>query len=201
LAKKRKKPFKDRLRNAIWPKMGLRRYVTYLKNKVLRLSASPHAVAAGFASGAAVSIFPFLGFHFFLGFVLAFIVRGNMLAAALGTAVGNPLTFPFIFSATYQLGEKMLGLFAPLTAETVLDVERSSEIVAEGPLGRSLEAVLPAMKNMIVGAVPLSILTFGVFYWLIHTLVRRFQAARRARLARRAPVKDKEHEHMPPPTA
>jgi uncharacterized protein (DUF2062 family) len=195
LAKKRKKPFKDRLRNAIWPKMGLRRYVMYLKNKVLRLSASPHAVAAGFASGATVSIFPFVGFHFLLGFVLAFIVRGNLLAAALGTAVGNPLTFPFIFSATYQLGDKMLGLFAPLTAETVLDVEQSSEIMAEGPLGHSLEAVLPAMKNMIVGAVPLSIITFGIFYWLIYTLVSRFQAARRARLAKR----DTREGHTPPP--
>jgi hypothetical protein len=195
LAKKRKKPFKDRLRNAIWPKMGLRRYVMYLKNKVLRLSASPHAVAAGFASGATVSIYPFVGFHFLLGFVLAFIVRGNLLAAALGTAVGNPLTFPFIFSATYQLGDKMLGLFAPLTAETVLDVEQSSEIMAEGPLGHSLEAVLPAMKNMIVGAVPLSIITFGIFYWLIYTLVSRFQAARRARLAKR----DTREGHTPPP--
>lgn len=195
MAKKRKKPFKDRLRNAIWPKMGLRRYVMYLKNKVLRLSASPHAVAAGFASGATVSIFPFVGFHFLLGFVLAFIVRGNLLAAALGTAVGNPLTFPFIFSATYQLGDKMLGLFAPLTAETVLDVEQSSEIMAEGPLGHSLEAVLPAMKNMIVGAVPLSIITFGIVYWLIYTLVSRFQAARRARLAKR----DTREGHTPPP--
>ncbi|MDP1729877.1 MAG: DUF2062 domain-containing protein [Devosia sp.] len=194
MAKKRKKPFKDRFRNAIWPKMGLRRYVVYLKNKVLRLSASPHAIAAGFASGAAVSIFPFVGFHFLLGFVLAFIVRGNLLAAALGTAVGNPLTFPFIFSATYQLGELMLGILAPIAAETTPDAGQSSEIVAEGPLGRSLEAVLPAVKNMVVGAVPLSIITFTVFYWLLHTIVGRFQAARRARLTRPAPVR----EHTPP---
>ena len=39
----------------------------------------------------------------------AFVVRGNYLAAAIGTAVGNPWTFPFIWAGTYRLGSFMLG--------------------------------------------------------------------------------------------
>ncbi|HEV7418115.1 MAG TPA: DUF2062 domain-containing protein, partial [Tianweitania sediminis] len=74
--------------------MGLKRYGRYLLRRLERMTASPHQVAAGAAAGAAVSMFPLIGFHFIFGFVLAFLTRGSMLAAALGTAVGNPLTFP-----------------------------------------------------------------------------------------------------------
>lgn len=178
---KKKRPLAERIHNAIWPKMGLRRYAKYLKTKVLRLSATPHAVAAGFASGAAVSIFPFIGLHFLLGFVLAFFVRGNMLAAALGTAVGNPLTFPLIFSVTYQLGDTMLGAFGPSRREAALADQQSAEIISEGVFSASLDAVLPALRTMSTGAIPLSLLTFGIFYALVYKLVSGFQETRRQR--------------------
>lgn len=175
----------ERIQNAIWPKMGLWRYAKYLKTKVLRLSATPHAVAAGFASGAAVSIFPFIGLHFLLGFVVAFCVRGNMLAAALGTAVGNPLTFPVIFSVTYRLGDLTLGAFGPNRREAARAEEQSAEIISEGLFSASLDALLPALRTMSVGAIPLSLLTFGLFYLVVYKLVTRFQEARRQRRERR----------------
>ncbi len=177
---KRRQPFAERIRNFVWPRMGLRRYAIYIKNKVLRLSASPHAIAAGFASGAAVSIFPFIGFHFLLGFVLAFCVRGSMLAAALGTAVGNPLTFPIFFSATYQVGNALLG-FAGWSGESSSPGADS----ASGFMASSITALLPLIKAMTVGAVPLSIVAFAACYFPIRSLVRHFQEARRQRLARR----------------
>lgn len=176
------------MRDAIWPRMGIPRYVTYLKTKVLRLSATPHAVAAGVASGAAVSCFPFIGIHFFLGFVLAFFVRGNMLAAAIGTAWGNPITFPFLFAAAYQLGNFILtlvGLRAAPNAEAVID--ESAEVISQGVFGGSLDTILPTIGTMCVGATPISLVAFGVFYWITFTLVQRFQAARaERRLLRRA---------------
>jgi len=182
------KPFKDRVRDAVWPRMGIRRYVMYLKNKVLRLSATPHAVAAGVASGAAVSCFPFVGLHFVLGFVLAFFVRGNMLAAAIGTAWGNPITFPFLFAAAYQSGSFVLsfvGLRAAPDADAVIG--ESAEVISQGVFGGSLDTILPTIGTMCVGATPISLITFGVFYWVTFTLVQRFQTARaERRLLRRA---------------
>lgn len=180
---RRSKPLGDKVRDAVWPRMGFRRYVTYLKTKVLRLSASPYAVAAGVASGAAVSCFPFVGLHFLLGFVLAFFVRGNMLAAAIGTAWGNPITFPFLFSAAYQLGSVLTGLFWPTEAVT----EESTEIISQGVFGGSLDTILPTIATMCVGATPISLVVFGSFYWATYTLVSRFQAARaERRLLKRA---------------
>ncbi|RUT28354.1 DUF2062 domain-containing protein [Arsenicitalea aurantiaca] len=176
--------WQERVRNLVWPRIGLRRYLSYLQKKILRLSASPHAVAAGFASGAAVSMTPFLGFHFFLGFLLAWIVRGNMLAAAIGTVVGNPFTFPLIFAASYQIGSRILGLFEALPSERF--AERQGErLLSDGILSINIDQFLPVLRAMLVGAVPLAIVTFLVLYFSIKPLVTRFRLARQARLARR----------------
>ncbi len=80
----------------------------YVTKRILRLTATPHAVAAGVAAGAFTSFSPFMGLHFLIAFVLAWIIRGNMLASALGTFVGNPLSFPFIWAATYNTGQYLL---------------------------------------------------------------------------------------------
>ena len=40
---------------------------------------------------------------------IAYIVRANIVAAAIGTVAGNPWTFPFIWLWTYWLGRKILG--------------------------------------------------------------------------------------------
>lgn len=184
---KRRKPLKDKLRDAIWPRMGIRRYITYLKTKVLRLSASPHAVAAGVASGAAVSCFPFVGLHFILGFVLAYFVRGNMLAAAIGTAWGNPLTFPIMFTASYQLGQFILNFGSRhATADIEAAIAGSEEVISQGLFSGSLDALLPTIGTMCVGATPIALVTFGVFYWAVFTLVTRVKAQKRERLLRRA---------------
>ena len=61
------------------------------------------------ASGVAVSMFPLIVLHFFLGFALADVTRGNLLAAAFGTAWGNPATFPFSFAGAYAVGDWITG--------------------------------------------------------------------------------------------
>lgn len=100
---------KDRLRAALWPRMGLRRSLRYMKLKLVRLSASPYSVAAGVAVGVAVAWTPFLGVHIIIALAIAFILRANLVAAALGTTFANPLTFPIIWASTWELGHVMLG--------------------------------------------------------------------------------------------
>lgn len=102
--------FARKAREFVWPRMGWGRAVRYLGHRVGRLPATPHAIAAGFASGAAVSMTPLLGLHFLLGFAIAWASRGSMLAAALGTAVGNPWTFPAIWYASYEIGCAVTGM-------------------------------------------------------------------------------------------
>lgn len=177
----------NKMRNTLWPRMGLRRYGTYLRKRLLRLSASPHAIGAGVASGAAVSMFPLVGIHFVLGFVLAFATRGNMIAAAIGTAWGNPITFPFFFAASYRLGDWMLG-GGGVSAGEGQAVAATGEQLSQGLFADGFSSVWPTFKTMLIGSIPLALLVFATFYVVTRMLVSRFRALRQQRLAaRRSP--------------
>ena len=92
------------------PRKGWRRGYLYLGKRVQRLPDSPHRIALGFACGVMASFTPFFGFHFVIAAALAFITRGNILASAIGTFVGNPLTFPFIAGTAMYLGHRITGI-------------------------------------------------------------------------------------------
>ncbi|MGF1660579.1 MAG: DUF2062 domain-containing protein [Rubrimonas sp.] len=171
-----------RLRQMLWPDSGHGRAVRYLWARLKRLPATPHAIGAGFASGAAVSVLPLIGLHFLLGFALAWLARGNMAAAALGTAVGNPLTFPIFFSAANRLGKWMTATpngGADPVAETL--AEREAEMLASGLDPSLLAQLWPTLKVTLIGGLPLAVIAFAVFYVLARGLAAKFQAARRRR--------------------
>lgn len=174
----------NKLRDMVWPTMGLRRYGTYLRKRVMRLSASPHAIAAGVASGAAVSMLPLIGVHFILGFVLAFLTRGNMIAAAIGTAWGNPLTFPFFFAAAYGVGDWLTGGGGVTTPEAD-QLVATGEQLSHGLFASGFEAIWPTFRTMMIGGVPIAMVVYGVFYLVVRAVVTRFRAVRQARMAHR----------------
>ncbi|MCB1460959.1 MAG: DUF2062 domain-containing protein, partial [Nitratireductor sp.] len=101
--------WREKLRIALWPRRNWLRSTQYLAKRVLRLTASPHSVAAGVAAGVFASFTPFLGFHFMIAFAVSYVIAGNLIAAAAGTFFGNPLTFPFIWASTYGLGRFILS--------------------------------------------------------------------------------------------
>lgn len=164
--------------------MGLRRYATYLRKKVLRLSASPHAIGAGVASGAAVSMYPLIGLHFLLGFLVAYVTRGNMIAAAIGTAWGNPITFPFFFALSYGVGDWLRGGNG-VGPEEAGQIGAVGDHLSHGLFSGGLEAIWPAFSTMMIGAVPVSIVVYLVFYFVVRWLVTGFRTARQARMAAR----------------
>lgn len=178
LFKRREKtPLQERVRVALWPRRSWGRSVRYIGKRVLRLSASPHAIAAGFAAGTLVSFTPFVGFHFIMAGFLAYFTGGNILASALGTAVGNPLTFPFMWAASYRVGRLLLGKGDAAPPQIDMSL---------GILAHSRDAIWPVLKPMLVGAVPLGIIAWVIFYFLVRTLVRAFQEGRRRRFAQHA---------------
>ena len=180
LFKRRKEVhFLDRMRTLVWPRMSFSRTIHYIRKRVLRLTATPHAIAAGFAAGVFASFTPFVGFHFVIAFAIAYVIAGNMMAAALGTAIGNPLTFPLIWSSTYELGHIILHAERPGTTAPVLLVRHLIHLDIT-----TLWA--PLIKPMLIGSIPLGLAAALVSYTVIRWLVGEFQARRRARLAARA---------------
>ncbi|SMF18251.1 hypothetical protein SAMN06265365_10371 [Tistlia consotensis] len=167
-------PFHQRLLGLIWPRSGFRRTARYVAHRLARLPGTPHRIAAGFASGAAISFTPLVGFHFLGGALLALVLRGNLLASAIGTAVGNPWTFPFIWAWIYGLGRWILGQAGHM----------------EGlPRGFSITHIFDNFWGiflpMMVGGLPTALVAWFVFYIPVRRLVAGYQAARRRRLARR----------------
>ena len=144
--------------------------------RALRLKATPHAIAAGVAAGVFVAFLPIPGLHLIVAAVAAWLIAGNVVAAALGSALGNPLTFPLIWGATYEIGAVVLRRSEP---ETILPTQ----------LGHSLRHLGFAelwemlLKPMTVGAVPLGLIFAVVFYILTRWGIAAFHERRLQRLA------------------
>ena len=129
---RQKHGFARKLREFCWPSIGVRRAWHYRMHRLARMKVSPHQLAIGFAAGAFASFTPFIGFHFLLAALAAFLVRGNLIASAVGTVVGNPVTFPFIWIASYNVGARMLGLSKKDHIEIATD--KSISLFNDGPM-------------------------------------------------------------------
>lgn len=97
------------LKNLAYPDGGWGRAGSYVWHRLRRLPDTPERVAKGIAAGVMVSFLPIFGFHFLSAAALAWLLRGNILAALLGTFFGNPLTFPLIVVSAMETGSLILG--------------------------------------------------------------------------------------------
>ncbi|WP_050525604.1 DUF2062 domain-containing protein [Pseudorhodobacter aquimaris] len=94
---------------ALWPRGGWNRAAIYMKHRLRRLPDAPHRIARGIFAGIVISFSPLFGLHFAGAAFLAWVMRGNILAALMATFVGNPITFPFIAAFGVELGNYLLG--------------------------------------------------------------------------------------------
>lgn len=93
----------------VLPKRGYTRGWKYIGRRVQRIRDTPEKIALGFACGALASFTPLFGCHFFVAAFLAWVLRANVVAGLFGTIVGNPLSFPFIATASLGLGRVLTG--------------------------------------------------------------------------------------------
>ena len=141
------------------------RFISYYKLKLARLPASPHAIAAGFACGSMVSFTPLLGLHFLLAIVFAYIIRGNYVAALLGTIVGNPITFPFIWGLIYKV-----GAFVISNKQKELNHEINFDMI----ITQTYEIFLPMLLGGAILAIPVWLLTYS----LTHSFVSSYKKSK-----------------------
>jgi len=93
----------------LYPRGGWTRAFQYVKHRVRRLPDSPERIARGIWAGVFASCTPFYTMHFLVAFLVARLMRGNVLAALMATFFGNPLTYlPIVFFAM-KTGHFMLG--------------------------------------------------------------------------------------------
>jgi uncharacterized protein len=180
--RKNKPKFAERVRVFLWPRRSWWRSGKYFVKRILRLSGSPYVIAAGVAAGVFTSFTPFLGFHFIISWAIAFLIGGNLLAAAIGTAVGNPITFPFIWGATYSVGSLITGKGL---------VHAHMGHLGHSLMNESFSTIWPTLKTMAIGAIPVGFCFALIFYFLTRKAALAYQNRRKAMLARRAFEKGK----------
>lgn len=155
----------------MWPKSGWSRAARYLLYRVLRLDSSDDSIAGGVAWGVAVSFTPLLGFHLIIAFLGARFTGYNVITALVGTSVGNPWTFPLIWVFIYTIGSSIIPIAEPLPAMQWHELS----------LTMVLEHFWPVFLPMLVGGIPISVLSWvGVYYAL-----RRFMPVLRRSYLRR----------------
>jgi len=181
--RRNQQPVHHRVGNLFWPRIGWGRAFRYLWHRVLRLHGTPYSIAAGIACGAAVSFTPLIGGHFVLAAIAAWLVGGNIVAGLIGTALGNPWTFPFIWLWTFKLGSGMIGVDHATDAAARPDF---SQVFAD-----LIEALLrfefgPAFFHkfwavwwpMMIGSVPTMLVVWLATYLMLRPMVAAYQHQR-----------------------
>lgn len=156
--------------------------------RLSRMRVCPHRLSLGFAAGAFASFTPLIGLHFILALVIALVVRGNILASAVGTVVGNPVTFPFIWLATYQVGSRILGvtpMAGPGGSAEPGDTVAAATAAAWYEFGPIFQQTL---WPMLVGSIPLGLIGAAGCYALCYASLTRLRRQRQP--IRRGPVPD-----------
>lgn len=107
------------IREFFYPNGGWMRAMTYVKHRLTRLPDPPHRIARGIFAGCLVSFPPLIGLQLLSAAALAFVIRGNILAALLATFLSNPVTTPFIAVVSMETGYRLLGIDATLTPKMI----------------------------------------------------------------------------------
>lgn len=148
----------------------------HLFDRLEGLSGTPQSIAAGFACGVAVSFTPFLGFHCILAATMAWFIRGNILAAAIGTIAGNPWTFPFIWISVLYTGRLILsGAYAQSAQVDFLHFfEKSTHALLTFDFSAFLTDIWPILQPMIIGCIPFFLIVWFITYYLLKTALLKF---------------------------
>jgi uncharacterized protein len=164
-----------RLRLIVWPRRSFSRSFAYFGKRIARLRASPQSIALGLAAGVFAACTPLLGFHIMIALAIAWLLSGNLVAAALGTAFCNPLTFPLIIAGDIKLGALILHnppvTAAPDTIGNLWSLHHLSRLWR------------PVIEPMLVGSVPVGLVCALISYFLGAFAVKIFKERRVGKLA------------------
>ena len=175
---RKKKSLLSIIKNTLFYLVSFSRTRKLISLSLKRLKGSPNELAIGLSSGIAVSFTPFIGFHALIALSLAWILRGSMAAALVGTLFGNPWTFPFLWYISIELGNFFFENFSNgLGTEKINFFELKQEITTLILLLKNIFvstniseiqnnlASLKLIPIMTVGSIPLVFIAWFMSYF------------------------------------
>ena len=143
--------------------INLKRASLFYFLKLVRVKDSQDKLAIGFACGSMVSFTPFIGFHFFLAIIFAYILRGNLVASLIGTFIGNPFTFPFIWIFIYKVG----NIFFKSNQKFSL------ELTFQSLFDQGYDILIPMLIGSLIVSIPIWLISYYTVKFLILSFKKR----------------------------
>ncbi len=148
-----------------------KRMSKYYYLRILREPDSVHRLAMGVACGIFVGFLPIIPFQTVAVLALAFVLRGNKLAAWIATFISNPVNLIPFYAMLYAVGR----IFINTRAKLILK-EEALTLRALLHRGTELYGV------MVVGGLALGIPAAIFSYFLTKYLVKRYRKLRMAKV-------------------
>jgi uncharacterized protein (DUF2062 family) len=186
--RRQKPPPFARLCSWLWPRKGASRPWSYLWHRLRRIRAAPHSIALGLAIGVFMSFSPLIGFHIILAAIASAVLGANILAAAAGTMLCNPLTCPIMMVGNYQIGELVLReegrpdfRFEVADATLAQLLSHPAHVV-----GQLMDALGPVLVPMFIGSALLGLAFALPVYVVVRYVTASHQRRRTEKLKARA---------------
>jgi len=160
--------------------MGLRAYLTDLRDKIKHDPLPPERVAAGWALGMFVGCFIPFGLQLIVSVPLAFRWRVSKIGATIGTLVTNPVTIFFIYPVQCWVGSRIIG--APLSWEHLTNDVYPVLKTASFFSAKGLEAIASlgwsVLGGFFAGGLLLALILTPPTYLIVYRLITRYRQLR-----------------------
>ncbi|EJF81934.1 DUF2062 domain-containing protein [Bartonella doshiae] len=171
--------FVKRIRLWLWPRRSFSRSLSYIRKRILRISATPHKVALGFAIGIFLACSPLFGMHIVLAVLFSWILRGNFAAAIIGTIFSNPFTFLLIVMADYKIGYLCLSLFSDVNEISLSQIRTLFDGITLSNVPLLFKSAWNSiMRPMLLGGALLGFILGSLSYIGVYRAIARFQQKR-----------------------
>ena len=148
--------------------MALRRVLRYHWLKFRRLQEDPRKIAGGMALGVFIGITPTIPFHTVAVLSLAALLRVSPVTAFIGIQIGNPLTIPAIYLASYKVGQFLLYRGKPLVFPDTFSFKAWIAVLWQGGVALQVGGVILA--------IPPAIVAYFLTLWIVQRYHRRKMA-------------------------
>ena len=121
--------------------------------------------------------------------IIAWIFGGSIIASAIGTTIGNPLTYPLIWFSSYEAGTLFVDHDKHIASIDLSPLHDSYGQILSDPIGfaQTFWHVLePVIVPLSIGSTILGILAAALCYFAVRPLVRTYRERRLIRIAKAA---------------
>lgn len=189
--------FVKRLRLLLWPCRSFSRSFSYMRKRILRISATPHKVALGFAIGIFLACSPLFGMHIVLAIFFSWLFRANFAAAIIGTIFSNPLTFLLIVMADYKVGYFCLSLFSDVNEISLSQIRALFNGLTFTNISLLFKgAWISIMKPIFLGGSLLGFVFGGLSYISVYRAIARFQQKRYQKIIKRKRLRQEKSDNI-----